>query len=109
MDRPHRERIVEEVAEPFVNAAVGTTADQDQAKRPLLQPGFGDGQVDENPVGSGVGVCESRVESLLGLGRLLVDELAADLMVEKVFTASGGQPACGRGLPGRRVVGRRVG
>jgi hypothetical protein len=56
-------------------------ADQDQAKRQLLEPGFGDGQMEENAVGVGVGRCKSVVQSVFGLGGLQVDKLAADVVV----------------------------
>jgi hypothetical protein len=56
-------------------------ADQDQAKGQLLEPGFGDRQMEENPVGVRVGRCKSIVQSVFGLGSLLVDKLAADVVV----------------------------
>jgi hypothetical protein len=64
LDGSQGEGIVEEVAALFDDAAVGAAADQDQAKGRLLQPGLGEGQMEENAVGVGVGQCKSGVESL---------------------------------------------
>ena len=100
MDGSQGEGIVEEVAAQFDDAAVRAVADQDQAKGQLLQPGFGDGQMEENAVGVGVGPCKSGVESLLGLGGLLVDELAADEVVSGQF----GDGAAGQGVEGELLA-----
>jgi hypothetical protein len=81
MDGAHRERIVEEVAAKFDDAAIRAVADQDQAKSQLLEPGFGDGQMEENLVGVRVGRCKSGVQSVFSLGGLLVDKLAADVVI----------------------------
>jgi hypothetical protein len=81
MDGAHGDSIVEEVTAQLDDAAVRAVADQDQAKGQLLQPGFGDGHMEENAVGVWVGRCKSVVQSVFGLGGLLVDKLAADVVV----------------------------
>ena len=81
VDGAQRERAVEQVAEQFVDAAVGTVADQEQGQDELLQPGLGDRQVEEDGVVGGEVGGEGLGEGLLGLVGLLVDELAADVVV----------------------------
>ena len=96
---------MEQVAEQFVDAAVGTVADQQQGQDEPPQPGRGDRQVEQDGVvvrgvgGEGLG------EGLLGLVGLLVDELAADVVV----AASGvmGWPARASRASCRRWWGRR--
>lgn len=53
--------------------------DEDQSEDELPQPRLGDGQMENDLV---VGCCGGKrlVKGLLGLGGLLVDELAADVM-----------------------------
>jgi hypothetical protein len=81
MDGAHGQSTVEEVAAQFDDAAVRAVADQDQAKGQLLEPGFGDRHMEENAVGVRVGRCKSGVQSVFGLGGLLGDKLAADVVV----------------------------
>jgi hypothetical protein len=73
---------IEEVAEQFGDAAKGTVTDQDQGEDELADPGLGDREVEEHPVVAGGSVGrEGVIEGLLGLVGLVVDELAADLML----------------------------
>ena len=50
MDIAHGDGEVEEVAEQFDDATVGTVADEDQGQDQLPQPGLGDGQIKEDAV-----------------------------------------------------------
>jgi hypothetical protein len=79
VDRPEGDRAVEQVAEQFDDAAVGTVTEQGQGEDQLLEPGLGDWQGEEDVVRRRWG--EGLVEGVLGLGGLLVDELAADLVL----------------------------
>jgi hypothetical protein len=73
---------IEEVAEQFGDAAERTVADQDEGEDELADPGLGDREVEEDAVASGGWVVgEGVVERLLGLVGLVVDELAADLVL----------------------------
>jgi hypothetical protein len=83
-----------------MHAAGGAVADEDQAEGQLAQPGLGDGEVQEDAAVLGVGV-EGGVEGLLGLVGLLVDELAADV----VLGGEVGDGLCaGEGLQGRALA-----
>ena len=78
---PQGDRIIEEVAEQFDDAAGRTMADQDQAQDQLPQPGRGDRQVEEDLVGRCRRRGEGLVEGLLGGVDLLREELSADLLL----------------------------
>jgi hypothetical protein len=79
MDVAHGDGGVEEVAEQFDDAAVGTVADEDQRQDQLPQPGLGDGEMEEDLIGGGFGL-EGPCQGVPGDVGLLVEELAADLM-----------------------------
>ena len=72
--------MVEEVVEEFDNSSERTVSDENQPESELLNPAFGDGQVEEDRI-----VVRWRVEgmgeSIAGDGLLLVDEFAADVRV----------------------------
>jgi hypothetical protein len=55
-------------------------ADEDSRQDELAEPGFGDGEVEEDGGCVGRGV-EGAFEGVFGLGLLLVDELAADVVL----------------------------
>ncbi len=78
VDGADGEVVVEDVAEQLVGATDGAMADEDQAEGQLLQPGLGDGELEEDAIGGGG---EGVFEGLLGFVGLLVDELAADLVL----------------------------
>src|SRR4029077_19461430 len=72
---------VEEVGEQFVDTAEGTVADEGEAEDQLPQPGFGHGQPEEELRRWGRWWSERLVESVVGVAELLIDELAADLVL----------------------------
>src|SRR5262249_21357552 len=92
---------VEQVAEQLLHAAVGTVADQQQGQAEALQPALGHGQGEEDGVGGGLGG-EGLSEGVLGLGGLLVDELAAD----GVGGGQVGDGLTGQGREGELLAGR---
>lgn len=80
VDGADREGMIEQVSEQFTDATERAVADEDQAQDQLAQPRSGDGQPEEQILwGSGRG--EGQVETLVGLVQLLIDELAADVVV----------------------------
>jgi hypothetical protein len=82
VDRPHGEVVIEEVAEQFGDATERTVTDEDQGEDELADPGPGDREVEDDPVISGGwSRSEGVIEGLLSLVGLVVDELAADLML----------------------------
>jgi hypothetical protein len=81
VDRPQRQEVAEEVGEQFVDTAEGTVADESEAEDQLLQPGFGHRQPEEELRRLVRWRSERLVEGLVGLAELLIDELAADLVL----------------------------
>ena len=81
VDRAQGERIVEEVAEQFLDAAEGAMADKAETEDELSEPGLGDGQPEEELRRVGGRGVEGLVDGVVGVVELLVDELAADLML----------------------------
>jgi hypothetical protein len=82
VNRSHREVVIEEVAEQFGDAAERTVPDEDQSEDELADPGLGDREVEEDPVVSvGWFRVEGVIEGLLSLVSLVVDKLAADLVL----------------------------
>ena len=81
VDRAQGQRIVEEVAEQFLDAAEGAMADEGETEDELSEPGFGDGQPEEELRRVGGRGVEGLVEGVVGVVELLVDEFAADLML----------------------------
>ena len=71
----------EEVATKFVDATIGTVADEGQAERGLREPILGDRQLEEHLVVVCGGRGESIVQSGPSRGGLASDELATDLVV----------------------------
>ena len=70
----------EEIAAKFVNAAIGTVADQGQTEGGLLEPILGDGQMEEDLLVGGGGR-EGIVQGGLGTVALLIDKLATDTRI----------------------------
>ena len=71
----------EEIAAKFVNAAIGTVAEERQGEGGLLEPMLGDRQLEEHLIVAGGGR-EGVVEGGLEHGRaLLIDNLQADACV----------------------------
>ena len=93
---PQRQGIVEEVGEQFVDAAEGTVADEGEAEDQLPQPGFGHGQPEEELRRSVRWWREGLVEGVVGVAELLIDELAADL----VLVGQGGDGLAGESVQG---------
>src|SRR3981189_1685706 len=82
VDRAHAEVVIEEVAEQLGDAPERTVSDEDQGEDELADPGLGDREVEEDPgVSGGWFRGEGEIEGLLSLVGLVVDELAADLML----------------------------
>ena len=79
MHRAQRDVPVEEVAEQLHDGPVRTVTNQHQGQDQLMQPGFGDGQVEEHVIRFGPGL-EGPCQGVPGDVGLLVEELAADLM-----------------------------
>ena len=80
MDGPQRDLGVEEVGQEGDDAAVGTVTGQDQGEDQLPEPRLGDRQVEEDVLGRSRWV-EGVLQGDLGGVGLLVEELAADLML----------------------------
>jgi hypothetical protein len=80
MDRADRQGQVEEVTPKFDDATQGTAADQQQGERGLRQPLLGHGQEEEDLVVA-LGGGERVVQSGLGGGCLLIDELTTDVVL----------------------------
>src|SRR5277367_5085319 len=80
MDGPQRDRGVEEVAQDRDDAAVGAVTGQDQGEDQLMEPGLGNRQVEEDRL-VGLRWVEGEVQGEAGGVGLLVEELAADLML----------------------------
>jgi hypothetical protein len=99
VDRTQRDGVVEEVGEQFNDAAKGAMADEDQGQDELANPGAGDGEVEQDRlVVVGLG-SEGLVKGVVSEGELLVDELAADLVLRGEISD---------GLPGKGVQGDLV-
>jgi len=79
-----REPVSEQIAEQFDDSAEGAVADEEEAENELAEKGAGDGKVEEDGFGVGLRV-KGLVEGLLGLVGLLVDELAADVVLPREF------------------------
>jgi hypothetical protein len=83
-------------------------ADEDQAQHELAEQGLGDGQVKQDALVVGVGG-EGLVEGLWGLVGLLVDELAADVVL---LSQAGNGLAAGERVEGQTLAllgGKRLG
>lgn len=85
VDAAQGEGMVEEVLEQFLDATKGTVADEGEAEHELTKPGLGDGKPEEQLGRVGRRRCEGVVEGGMGLVELLVDELAADLLLGGQF------------------------
>src|SRR5438270_3656078 len=93
MDSPHRQRIVKEVVKEFADATERTVADEGQAEDQLAEPGLGNGEPEEELGRLGRGGGEGLREGVVGVGPLLVDELAANL----VLVSQGSDGLAGQG------------
>jgi hypothetical protein len=96
VDRSQGERIIEEVAEQFLDATERAVANEGKTEDELTEPGFGDRKREEELGRVGVGWVEGLVDGVVGVVELVVDELATDVMLV-------GQ--VGDGLSGERVEG----
>jgi hypothetical protein len=89
--------MVEEVVQQFSDTTDGAVADESETEDQLAQPGLGDGQPVQplRRIGGrwGKGVVDGRV----GLVELLVDELAADVVVR----SDQGDGDAGKGVEGQ--------
>ena len=81
MHRACRDLMVEVVVEELGDAAFGTMTRQGQTEHHLFEPRFGDRQPEQEILGHLRRRSKGFIETLLGLGDLLVHELAADLIV----------------------------
>src|ERR1700682_5561092 len=71
---------VEKIPAELVNASIGTVADQCQTESDLPQPVLGDGEMEQYLI-VGRACREDIIQSSLGGGGLLVDELATDVLL----------------------------
>ena len=95
VSRPHGEVVIEEVAEQLGDAAERAVTDEDQSEDEWADPGLSDREVKEHPVVPGGWFRgESVIEGLLGLVGLVVDELAADLVLLGELGDGGGAGEC---------------
>ena len=95
VSRPHGEVGIEEVAEQLGDAAERAVTEEDQSEDELADPGLSDREVEEPPVVPGGWFRgEGVIEGLLGLVGLVVDELAADLMLLGELGDGGGAGEC---------------
>jgi hypothetical protein len=79
VDSTQGELPIEEIAEQLDDGAVGAVANQHQSQDQLTQPGLGDRQMEEDVIGRRCGV-EGLGQGVGCRVRLLIEELAADLM-----------------------------
>jgi hypothetical protein len=103
MDRSYRHGIVEEVVEQFGDAADGAVADEGEAQDQLAEPGLGDGQPEEQLRRISRRRGEGVVEGVVGVVQLLVDELAADVLL----VGRCGDRLAGQGIEGQLLACRR--
>ncbi len=103
VDRADRQGVIEEVGEQFVDTADGTVADKREAEDQLPQPGFGHGQPEEELRRWGRWWSERSVEGVVGVAELLIDELAADL----VLIGQGRDGLAGEGIEGELLACRQ--
>src|SRR6185312_2868813 len=78
VNRSEGDGVAQTIAEDLNDTAIRAARDQDQGEDELAQPSLGDGQVEEDLLGLGLGF-EGLVESLVCDVGLPVDELSADL------------------------------
>ena len=102
VDAAQGEGMVEEVAEQFLNAAKGAVADEGEAKNELAKPGLGNGEPEQQPRGVDRRQGKSLVEGVVGMVELLVDELAADVLV----LGEVGDGYASQGIEGKLLAGR---
>lgn len=80
VDRADGDFVVKQIREQSRDAAIGRVAGQDKSKDELLEPVVGDRQPEEQVIRSSRRV-EGGSEGVVSLVLLLVDELAADLVL----------------------------
>src|SRR5208282_4482710 len=80
VDRANGHGDMEEIAAKFMDAAIGTVADEGQAEDGLLEPILGYGRMEEYLV-IGDGRREGVVQGGLSTVALLIDKLSADACV----------------------------
>jgi hypothetical protein len=95
-ERSQRQRIIEEVAEQFLDAAERTVAEERKTEDELLEPRLGEGEPEEKLRRVSRCGVEGLVDRVVGVVELLVDELAADV----VLVSQGGAGLSGDGLEG---------
>jgi hypothetical protein len=100
VDVPQRRRAVADVAEQFGDAAVRAVADEQQGQDEPAEPDLGHRQGEPDGVAGGEVGGEGLGQGLLGLLGLLVDELAAALIVGRQLGDGwrSGQSLDGQGL-----------
>jgi hypothetical protein len=99
-ERSQRQRIIEEVAEQFLDAAERTVAEERKTEDELLEPRLGEGEPEEKLRRVGRCWVEGLVDRVVGVVELLVDELAADV----VLVSQGGAGLSGDGLEGHGLA-----
>src|SRR5438094_65070 len=95
-DTADREPVVQQVTQENDDAAEGTVADQDQAQHDLAKQRLGDWQVKQHALVGAAGG-----EGLVGLAGLLVDELAADVLLP---SQTGNRLRAGEGVHGQLLA-----
>jgi hypothetical protein len=81
----------------------GTVTDEDQAEDQLRKPGLGDGEVEEDALLIG-GCREGQLEAGVGFAQLLIDELAADVVLQGDL----GDRHAGKGGQGQLLARRPI-
>lgn len=71
--------VIEQGIQNIEYTTKGAVTDQDQRQNKLVNPGLGNGQVEQDLLVLWFGRLESPVDGRGGFGSLLVDEFAADL------------------------------
>jgi hypothetical protein len=101
VDGSQGEGKVEEVGQQFEDAAQRAVTDQDQAEDQLLQPGFGHGEPKEDRRFLGGGRSKGLIESVVGVVELVVNKLAADLVLVREL----GDGLTRQGVQGQLLAG----
>ena len=105
VDRADRDRVVEEVAEQFRNAALGTVAIESQAEDQLLDPRLGHRQRKEDAVVLGLVGRKGFVQGFVRFGGLPVKELPADLVLSGQLA---NRPVARQNLSGQLLPSSRI-
>ncbi len=73
--------VIEHGIQNIEYAAKGAVTDQDQRQNEMVNPGLGNGQVEQDLLVLWFGRLERLVDGHGGFGQLVVDEFAADLVL----------------------------